>query len=154
MIAALGLVAAGWLLERRGREGAEASEFVTAAGLIFVLGAGLVSLVGVFSGLFVPVDVGSEAGEGQPSLFWDLVLLAGSLALIGAGSLVAARGPVYVGGLGLLVFTFLVGGDLDDDSPAGSVVGWPLILLVFAAIAIAASVVLARSAVGDRDRAP
>ncbi len=159
MIAALGLVVLGAVIERRGREGIEAAEFVTAAGLVFVLGAGLVSLAGVFSGLFVPVDVGaSGAAEGQPSLLWDLVLLVGSVALIGAGSLVGSRGPVYIGGAGLAVFILLVGGDLDDDSPAGSVVGWPLILLGLAGVAIAASVFGGRSQagnqVGDQDPAP
>jgi len=86
MIATLLLVAGAWLLENRRGDGEEALELVTAAGLIFLLGAGIV----------------------------------------------------------------LVGGDLDDDSPAGKVIGWPLILIALAAVAIVASVLVAR---GDRPAA-
>lgn len=155
MIAALGLVAGAWLLERRGRESVEAAELITAAGIIFVVGAGFVSLAGGFSGLFVPAGVPStptEASGAEPSLFWDLVLLAGSLLLIAVGSFVSSRGPIYVGAIGILTFVTLVGADLDDDSPAGKVIGWPLILLVGALLAIAASVLAARRSAGDRDR--
>jgi hypothetical protein len=151
MVAALLLVAGAWMLERRGREGTEAAEVVTAAGLIFLLGAGIVSLSGVFASLFVPPGLASSAavpGAPEPSLFWDLVLLGGSLALIGAGNLVALRGPVYVGSVGILIFIISVGLDLDDDSPAGKVIGWPLILLVAAAALIAASAFRGRRSVG------
>ncbi|MEJ7875431.1 MAG: hypothetical protein WKF62_02135, partial [Solirubrobacterales bacterium] len=123
MIAALLLVAGAWLLEKRRDDGEEAVELVTAAGLIFLLGAGVVSVTGVLGSIFaagIPATGGAE-----PSLLWDVVLLGGSLALIGAGSIVRSRGPIYVGAIGILLFVALVGGDLDDDSPAGKVIGWP-----------------------------
>jgi hypothetical protein len=49
-----------------------------------------------------------------------------------------------VGAVGIATFVLLVGTDLDDSSPEGSVVGWPLILLLGAALAIAASFMAAR----------
>ena len=163
MVAAVLLVALAWIIESRGREGSEAAEVVTAAGLIFVVGAGLVGLQDV-SSLFVPVGVPSAAGVPstsggvEPSLFWDVVLLAGSVLLVAAGSLTKVRGPVYVGAIGILTFVFLVGVDLDDDTPEGKLVGWPLILLLAAALAIVASFMAGRSsggpAVNNPDHAP
>ncbi len=146
MIAALLLVAGAWLLERRRNDRNEAVELVTAAGLIFLLGAGLVSLAGVIGGAFAlsPTGVPADTGGAEPSVFWDLVLLGGSLVLLVAGNFVHSRGPSYVGALGILIFVALVGGDLDDDSPAGKVIGWPLILIGLAAVAIVASVLAAR----------
>jgi len=155
MVAAVVLVAGAWLVERRGRERSESAELVTAGGLIFLLGAGLVSLVGVFGGVFFPVDVSStETGGAEPSLLWDVVLLGGSIALIAAGSFAGSRGSIYVGAVGILTFVVLVGSDLDDDSPAGKIVGWPLVLLVVSLVAIAASILAARDQVGDRDHSP
>ena len=149
MIAAVALVAGAWMLERRGRERAEATELVTAAGLIFLLGAGLVSLVAAVGAFFAPFGAApAGAGVAEASLFWDLVLLVGSIVLIAAGGFARARGPVYVGAIGLLTFVALVGGDLDDDSPAGKIIGWPLILLVLALLAMAASVAQSRRASG------
>lgn len=144
MIAALLLVALAWMIENRGRERSEAAEIVTAAGLIFVVGAGLVGLSGLQS-VGVPTGVSPTSGGVEPSLFWDLVLLGGSILLIAAGSITKVRGPVYVGAAGILTFVLLVGVDLDDDSPAGKIVGWPLILLIAAALAIVASVMAARN---------
>ena len=120
------------------------AELVTAAGIAFVFGAGLLSLTGAIEqaifGALAPFD-GASAGGGfaEPSLFWDLVLLAGALKLTALGAWLGVRGPVYVGAVGLAVFTFIVGLDLDDSSPSGSVVGWPLVLLLLAAAALAAS---------------
>ena len=143
MVAALILVALAWMLEKRGREGFEAAEVVTAAGAIFVVGAGLVGLSSIQS-LLVPADVAPTSGGVEPSLFWDLVLLGGSILLVAAGNLTNVRGPVYVGAAGIAVFVLLVGLDLDDDSPAGKLVGWPLILLLAAVAAIVASLLAAR----------
>jgi hypothetical protein len=149
MIATLLLVGLAWVIESRGREGSEAAELVTAAGLIFVLGAGLVGLSD-FSSLFAPVAVPSAAGVPttsggvEPSLFWDTVLLGGSILLVAAGTLTRVRGPVYVGAAGLVTFVLLVGTDLDDETPAGKIVGWPLILLVAAAVVIVVSFKAAR----------
>jgi hypothetical protein len=157
MIATLLLVAMAWMIESRGRDRSEAAEIVTAAGLIFVVGAGLIGLSDI-STLLVPTDVSPTSGGVSPSLFWDLVLLGGSVLLIGAGAFVGARGPVYVGAAGILTFVLLVGIDLDDDSPEGKLIGWPLILLLAAALAIAGSLMAARTTtsapVGNPDQAP
>jgi hypothetical protein len=154
MIATLLLVGLAWVIESRGREGSEAAELVTAAGLVFVLGAGLVGLSD-FSSLFAPVAVPSAAGVPttsggvEPSLFWDTVLLGGSILLVAAGTLTRMRGPIYVGAAGLVTFVLLVGTDLDDETPAGKIVGWPLILLVAAAVSIAVSFKAARRTKGS-----
>ena len=159
MVAAILLVALAWMIESRGREGDEAAEIVTAAGLIFVVGAGLVGLSDL-STLFVPVptDVAPTESGVKPSLFWDVVLLGGSILLVAAGGLTKVRGPVYVGGLGILTFVLLVGIDFDDDSPEGKLVGWPLILLLSAALAIAGSFLANRpstsASVGKPGQAP
>ena len=148
MVAAILLVALAWMLETRGRDRSEGAEIVTAAGLIFVLGAGLVGLSDIQS-LVVPTDVSPTSGGVSPSLFWDVVLLGGSILLIAAGSLTKLRGPVYVGAIGILTFVTLVGLDLDNDSPEGKIVGWPLILLLAATLAIAASLMAVRSTRGS-----
>ncbi len=117
-------------------EGA-AGDVVTAAGIAAVA-AGALSLI-VFQGVLFPAPV--EATTGQPSLFWDLELLVASVALVGFGASAAlSRGPAYVGSFGLLAFTFSVGLDLDDSSPAGKVLGWPLVLLLIGALLFLASV--------------
>jgi hypothetical protein len=163
MIATLLLVGLAWVIESRGREGSEAAELVTAAGVIFVLGAGLVGLSD-FASLFGPVAVPSAAGVPtasggvEPSLFWDAVLLGGSILLVAAGTVTRVRGPVYVGAAGIVTFVLLVGTDLDDETPAGKIVGWPLILLVAAVVAITVSFLAARRTkaptVNDPDRTP
>lgn len=144
MVAALLLLLGAFMLTRRERTTLpEASELVTAGGLVFLLGAGIISLSGAFAagiaGAIAPTATVTESGGVEPSLFWDLVLLVGSVGLVGLGSFVSSRGPIYVGALGIGIFVTIVGADLDDDSPAGAVVGWPLILLLAAAAAIVAS---------------
>jgi hypothetical protein len=152
----LGLIGLGVYWRRRGGISFAAvddpdarmpAELFTAAGLAFLLGTGILSATGAIAegflsalGPLAPADAG--AGLASPSLFWDVILLLGSLKLIVLGTRMAMRGPAYVGAVGLTIFVVLVGLDLDDDSPAGSVVGWPLILLLLAAAALVASVVL------------
>lgn len=158
MVAALLLFLAAFMLARRERTTlSEASELVTAGGLVFLLGAGIISLSGAIvagiSGAIGPAGTVTESGGVEPSFFWDLVLLVGSVGLVGLGSLVSARGPMYVGVLGIGIFITIVGADLDDDSPAGAVVGWPLILLLVGVAAVAASGLgLKRSALASESR--
>jgi hypothetical protein len=156
LIAAI-LVIGGFALWRMDRAGTvvfgmerdpdatRSGELVTAAGVAAVA-AGAIS-VGAFPTIFtplVPVE-GAEATAsafGSPvdtSLLWDLELLVASLLLIGAGSWLGMRGPAYVGAIGILLFVLIVGFDLDDDSPAGKLLGWPLILLLVGAAAFVAS---------------
>ena len=139
-----------------------ASELVTAAAVAAVAGAGFLSLVEVSGPTAFGVPVAPDpGGYGQASLFWDAVLLVVSLLSIAAGARLGHRGLGYVGAIGLLTFLGVVGADLDDDSPAGSVLGWPLVLLVVGAAAFVASLIpslrigslgLDRLDRGDRDR--
>ncbi len=64
--------------------------------------------------------------------------------MVVAGSMLEKRGPVYVGSAGLLIFVVIVGTDLDNPDRDGSLAGWPLVLTVMAALAIAASAMVAR----------
>jgi hypothetical protein len=133
--AALLLPIAGAVSGSRAPEGS-ASDVVTVAGLSAVVAGAIVFLL---PNLFI-VAAGFE-GETPTSLFWDLELLIVSLGLIafaGAGAL--SRGPGYLGAFGIAAFAFSVGFDLDDSSPAGTVLGWPLILLVLGAALVLASV--------------
>lgn len=150
MLAAAVMVVGAVLAGRRSAtDRSGATELITAAGLVFILGAGLVSLAGGaaagIAGALSPVDTPTSADSPEASLFWDLVLLVGSLALIGVGTLVGSRGPAYVGVVGTGLFVTIVGLDLDDDSPAGAILGWPLILLLAGAAVIAASVYIQRN---------
>jgi hypothetical protein len=63
-----------------------------------------------------------------------------SIGLIGIGTRIGKRGPVYVGGIGLLIFLVIVGSDVGDSSPEPNKVGaWPPILIVLGAAALVAS---------------
>jgi hypothetical protein len=142
-----------WRMDRAGTvlfgmerdpDAARSGELVTAAGVAAVA-AGAIS-VGAFPTLFTPIvpleGAAAPPGFGSPvdaSLLWDLELLVASLLLIGAGSWLGMRGPAYVGAIGILLFAVIVGFDLDDDSPAGKLLGWPLILLLLGAAAFVAS---------------
>ena len=61
--------------------------------------------------------------------------------MVAFGVSTGVRGPVYVGGFGLLAFIYTVGFDLDSDTPSGSLLGWPLVLLIVALALLAASAV-------------
>ena len=138
VVVALLLLAGAAGLWRWDRERAleRAGELVTAAGVAAVA-AGGISISAVAGAFTLITPVGEPIGEA--SLLWDLELLVVSLLLIGAGSWLGARGPAYVGTIGLLLFAYIVGLDLDDDSPAGKVLGWPLVLLVLGTAAFVAS---------------
>ena len=66
------------------------------------------------------------------SVFWDTYLLVVSLGFVLYGAAAGVRGPSYVGGFGLIAFLLIVGIDTGDDTPEGSLLGWPLIVLVAA----------------------
>src|SRR4051812_6911488 len=133
-----------------GRAGRPQSlDLITAASLAAVLAAALtfLGLAGSFSG----VSASSLPGNvPKPSQGWNIFLLVVSLAAIGFGSRGPTRGPSYVGALGLGAFIALVGTDVVhriSGGDGGGVVGWPLILLIVGAAALAAGFVL-------RPRAP
>jgi hypothetical protein len=126
----------------RDREAPQAPEFVTAAGIAGVS----VGLIGVIAGASEAIGglffgAAPTEGEGQ-SFIWDLWLLLISLGLVAYGAMVHARGPAYVGFLGLLAFAILQGAEvnalLEGDEPDASFVGWPLILLLIGAAGLAA----------------
>jgi len=137
IIAAAALIAGSVALRRRSM--VQAPELITAAGIVAVL-AGLLGVfesLAAFSGGLLS---GSADSEGQ-SAFWDIALLLVSLALAGYGARVGARGPAYVGAIGLLAFALIVGvelaGLLEGDAD-GKLVGWPLLLLLGGGAALAA----------------
>jgi hypothetical protein len=144
LIVGVVLVAAAVGLARRGRR--ESSEVVTVAGIAGVAAASLGVFLGAISAALSRVSAG---GGLTPSLgafnvrqhfIWDLVLLLIALALISYGSRARVRGPGYVGALGLLIFLVSVGDQLNarlsGGTPSGSVVGWPLALLLIGAAAL------------------
>jgi hypothetical protein len=129
----------------RESEAPQAPEFVTAAGIAGVT----VGLIGVIAGAgdaFGGLFFGGETadGEGQ-SVLWDIWLLLISLGLVGYGAVVRARGPAYVGFVGLLAFAFAQGFEvnalLEGEEPDSSFVGWPLILLLIGAAGLAAGAI-------------
>ena len=128
----LGLAAA---VGSRGTPDGAGSDLVTAAGFAAIAAGGLIA--------FLPQQFIFPAGLAAPqaptSLFWDIELLVVGVGLVGFGySGALTRGPAYLGAIGLLIFTVSVGLDVDDSSPAGKVLGWPLILLVIGAAVLLA----------------
>jgi hypothetical protein len=116
----------------------KASELLTAAGISAVIACSLGVTSAVNLSPFAPTDV-------QPidtSPFWDVLLLVISLGLVGLGSLIGVRGPVYIGAIGLFLFLIIAGLDLDSDTPDPTKLGfWPILLLVLGGIGIGLSLV-------------
>lgn len=107
----------------------KASELLTGAGIAAVIACSL-GISSIFQavgplGLF-------EFNVVETANHWDVALLVISLGLVGLGSTIGTRGPVYVGAIGLLLFLFIVGLDLNEGAEAqpDKVGLWPIILLV------------------------
>jgi hypothetical protein len=120
----------------------QAPELVTAAGIAAVM-VGLIGVLAVVADVIGPVIFGASAGEAEAQSFvWDIWLLLVSLALVAYGAVAHARGPAYVGFLGLLAFALLQGAEvnalLEGEEPDSSFVGWPLALVLLGAAALAA----------------
>jgi hypothetical protein len=126
----------------------KASELVTGAGIAAVLACSLgVTSIVQLSPLGAP-----DITPISTSNLWDILLLAISLGLIGIGSQIGTRGPVYVGSIGLLFFLLIVGLDLNGDPPEPFKMGsWPWILLSLGLAGIVLSFVREASQ-GDRPR--
>jgi hypothetical protein len=130
----------------------KASELITGAGIAAVIGCGLLGFVPALENAIVSAFGGGPEPDASTALLWDVLLLFVSLGLIGLGSQIGTRGPVYVGAIGLLTFLFIVGLDLNEDSPDPTSLGlWPIILLVGGALLIGLSAVKEAS-LGERPR--
>jgi hypothetical protein len=132
-IAVILLLAATRLVRRGLPLGAD---LITAAGIAAIIPP-IIGAVGSLSQLFGQSGVSADA---KPTQWWNLYLLVVALALIGYGVRAAMRGPSYVGAFGFGVFILLTGFDvvssLNGDE-TGGVGGWPLILLILGALALA-----------------
>jgi hypothetical protein len=113
----------------------KASELVTGAGVAAVIGCSL----GIASvGNLNPLGTGTPPI--QTSNFWDVLLLLISLGLVGIGSQIGTRGPVYVGAIGLVLFLVIAGFDLNSTPPHPFKLGvWPWVLIVLGLIGIGLS---------------
>lgn len=153
LLIVLGIAYLGAALALRAGNQPQGDELVTAAGLVGVLvgflGIAQGALQGIVSAVF---GLGAFQGADTQGFVWYLVLLLVSLALVGFAAMTRARGPAYVGALGLLLFTALVGAELNDlvqrKVPDGSFVGWPLVLLLLGGAALAAGVASERQRSG------
>jgi hypothetical protein len=125
----------------------KASELFTGAGIAAVIACSLgITAVGNLNPL----------GTGTPPIettnLWDILLLLVSLGLVGIGSQVGVRGPVYVGGIGLFLFLIIAGLDLNSTPPHPFKLGvWPWVLLVLGLIGIGLSFTREAS-LGDQPR--
>jgi hypothetical protein len=83
---------------------------------------------------------------------WDILLLVVSLGLVGIGSQIGVRGPVYVGGIGLLLFLVIAGLDLNSKPPHPFKFGiWPWVLLALGVIGVVLSSIREAS-LGDQPK--
>lgn len=151
VVLAAGFLAGAVALRSVNAELRQPPELITAAGLAAVA-AGAVSLADVL----VPVlfFFGDEPDIEGSSFFWELFLVAVSVALIVYGARGRVRGPAYIGAFGLAAFSLIVGIDtaalIQGDSGGGDVVGWPLVLLVLGAMALFAGMQAGRQGSADR----
>jgi len=132
------------------------SELLTGAGIAAVAACSLAAptalLAELFNSVFGGLGGASIEGVGTNHL-WDVLLLLVSLGLVGLGSTIGTRGPVYVGAIGLALFLFIVGSDLNegDDADPNNLGLWPIILLVLGGLAVLLSTVREAS-LGDQPR--
>jgi hypothetical protein len=132
-------------LALRSADAPQSPEIVTAAGIAGVV-VGTIGVVDDAGGVFALI-FGAEAGEGEGQGFvWDLFLLVFSLGLVVYGTVAVARGPAYVGFIGLLAFIVIQGGELnalvEGEEPDSSFAGWPLALFLIGGAALAAGLLL------------
>ncbi len=129
------------LRERRRRH---AVQLVNAGGLLTLL-LGLTylesTLLVVRGGGLIPTSSGFFGSLSAP-FGWKLWVLIVAFGLVAYGGVDRERGPGYIGLVMLLVFALLVGYPV---SSRGSLVGWPLFLLIIGAAGLA---------IGLRPRAP
>jgi hypothetical protein len=180
VVAAALLLSLGAVLAARDVVGA--GELATAGGVAAVtagvIGIVVGAVVGILRSVFAAGGASSAGGAqvGPPHVFggggvlgsltshasglqhfgWDLYLLVISLGLVWIGSRMRVRGLGYVGGAGLLAFLVSVGAQITrleaGHAPSGSIVGWPLALLILGVAGLLAPAVL-RGTESRADRA-
>jgi hypothetical protein len=125
----------------------KASELVTGAGIAAVIACSLgITALGNLNPL------GTGTPPIQTSNLWDVLLLLVSLGLVGIGAQIGTRGPVYLGGIGLVLFLVIVGLDLNSTPPHPfKFGGWPWVLLILGAIGVGLSYTREAS-LGDQPR--
>lgn len=142
LVFAGGLVAASFAVRRFAKFEPEAAagELLTGAGLsaLIAFALGPVEALNAFQTAITATAFGvdpSEVGVSDPGqdMIWDVLTLITGAALILLGIGRGVRGSVYVGGAMLLLFVASAGLDLDDATPEGKIVGWPLLLCVLGA---------------------
>ena len=160
---AIGLLAGGLYLWRNNPGGDEIAASATAPsgdlGLWkaseLLTGAGIAAVVGCALGVTALGNL-NPLGTGTPPIettnAWDVLLLLVSLGLVGIGSQIGVRGPVYVGGIGLLLFLVIAGLDLNSTPPHPFKLGvWPWVLLGLGLLALGLSFTREAS-LGDQPR--
>jgi hypothetical protein len=126
----------------------KASELFTGAGIAAVLACSL----GITALSNLNPVATTDITPIATNAFWDILLLIVSLGLIGIGSQIGTRGPVYVGAIGLVFFLLIVGLDLNGDPPQPFKFGlWPWVLLALGLGALLLSFVREASQ-GDQPR--
>jgi hypothetical protein len=162
-IVAIGLLAGALYLWRNNPGGDEVAGSATApsgdlglwkASELFT-GAGIAAVIACSLGITAVGNL-NPLGTGTPPIettnLWDILLLLVSLGLVGIGSQVGVRGPVYVGGIGLFLFLIIAGLDLNSTPPHPFKLGvWPWVLLVLGLIGIGLSFTREAS-LGDQPR--
>jgi len=125
----------------------KASEALTGAGIAAVIACSL----GIASvGNLNPFGTGTPPI--QTTNLWDLLLLVISLGLVGLGSQIGTRGPVYVGAIGLVLFLLIAGLDLKSSPPHPFKMGvWPWVLLILGLAGLGLSATRSAS-LGDRPK--
>jgi hypothetical protein len=126
----------------------KASELITGAGIAAVIACSL----GITSVVNLNPLATTSIQPIQTSNLWDILLLAVSLGLVGIGSTIGTRGPVYIGAIGLFFFLLIAGLDLNNNPPHPFTFGvWPWVLLVLGIGGIGLSAVSSAS-LGDQPR--
>jgi hypothetical protein len=150
-VIAIGLLAGGLYLWRNNPGGDEvAASATTPSGELslwkaseLLTGAGIAAVIGCALGITALGNL-NPLGSGTPPIettnAWDILLLVVSLGLVGIGSHIGVRGPVYVGAIGLLLFLVIAGLDLNSTPPHPFKLGvWPWVLLGLGVIALGLS---------------
>jgi hypothetical protein len=126
-------------------------ELLTGAGLAALIAYALVPYL-LLQG--IPVSNLGETGgqfDSPQDGIWDVLTLVTGIVLVLVGIGTGLRGQVYVGAFMLGTFVLSVGLDIDDVSPEGKILGWPL-LLVILGLALFVFGLLPRGTGPDTDR--